>query len=729
MVMIKNKIHRLSDGSFDMSGWLEAIKIQYNLTDITILQKACEFTQQSTHGLTTFYGQPYLEHGLDTAEVLLDLHLDLDTVAASVISSAPTLNKSLEVTLKQELGETISKLVMGVKKMEIIPALQKQQRDLSQIDKIRKMLLAMATDIRVVIIKLAERLCFMRGIKSIPENERKHYAQEILDIYAPLANRLGIGQLKWELEDLAFRYLDPITYKTIANFLAERRVDREKRIQALIACIKDHLAAVNIHADVTGRAKHIYSIYAKASRKNQGYQEIYDQNAVRILVPNIEDCYTALSIVHHLWSPIIEEFDDYIAHPKPNGYRSIHTAVMGDDGKHFEIQIRTFTMHDEAERGVAAHWMYKEKDKGTPVNDATKIAYLRQLLDWHKEITPAAPAEKQNTLEEEQIYVITPAGDIIDLPTGATPLDFAYHVHTELGHRCRGAKINKQIVPLTHTLHTGDKVEITTVLQGTPSRDWLNPELGYIKTSRARSKILHWFKQQDLNQDIAAGRQVLDRELARHGINQSIALNTIARHFDLKNEEALLIALGRGHVRMGQILQALQPKPAEKNPGLPSHVFTQDKSIKDHGGTAIIGASDLLTRYAKCCKPIPGDPIIGYITQGRGISIHKKTCPNARNFSDARRFIQINWNTNNTGTFNTDLKIVAHDKQNILHDVTSLLANEKISLLHLNSNFNNSQNKIYISLTVKIENIHQLSALVHRLQQLPGIIEVTRVKS
>ncbi len=725
---LKEQTHRLPDGTINLSEWLSAAQTSYGLKDIFLLQTACDLTQRLTQGLTTFYGQPYLEHGLDAAEIILDLNLDQETAAAAIISSAINLTKQNEENLKKELGDTVSKLVVGVKQMETIPTLQKQQtRDQSQIDKMRKMLLAMATDIRVVIIKLAERLCFMRGIKSIPEDQRKRYAQEIFDIYAPLANRLGIGQLKWELEDLAFRYQDADTYKKIASFLAERRVDREKRIKELINYIQQHLKTANITADVMGRAKHIYSIYSKTKRKDLTYKDIFDQSAVRILVPNLEDCYTALSIVHSLWPPIIEEFDDYIANPKPNGYRSIHTAVVGDDDRHFEIQIRTFTMHEEAERGVAAHWMYKEQEKSNPLTDAVKISYLRQLLDWHKEIAQKdekGPAvDTPNT--DDQIYVITPAGDILDLSAGATPLDFAYHIHTELGHRCRGAKINKQIVPLTHTLRTGDKVEIITVLQGTPSRDWLNPELGYIKTSRARSKISHWFKQQALNQDVAAGRQVLERELARHGMTQTISLNTIARHFDLKNEEALLVSLGRGNVRIGQIIQAMQPKALEKAP--PTHALAIDKPAKEHGGTAIIGAADLLTRYAKCCKPIPGDAIIGYITQGRGISIHKQNCLNIKGLSDPRRFIQIDWDNKNTGSFNTDLKIIAQDKENILHDITSLLANEKISLLNLNSTFNNNQNKIFVTLTVKISNIGQLNTLVHRLQQLPGVIEVMRL--
>src|SRR3990167_612612 len=482
MSKLKRKFQYLPDGAIDIADWLEHLQTTCQLPNTATLAKSCELAQKLTQGLTTFYGQPYIELGLEVAEIILELKIEQEAAAAAILSSAVvSLTPAHEEIIKKELGETIVKLVSGVKQMAVISTAQYKK---TQIDKVRKMLLALAADIRVVIIKLAERLCFVRGIKTIPLTDRRPYAQEVIDIYAPLANRLGIGQLKWELEDLAFRYLEPDTYKKIATFLAERRVDREKRIHDIVTILQEKLASVGIKANINGRAKHIYSIYLKTQRKDSDYQAIYDCNAVRILVPTIEDCYTALSIVNSLWPPIMKEFDDYIAHPKPNGYRSIHTAVLGEEGKHFEIQIRTYAIHEEAERGVAAHWLYKE-NKAVPIDDTTKINYLRQLLDWHKEIALNDPSanSKQPTLTDNEVYVITPAGEILDLPAGATPLDFAYHIHSQLGHRCRGAKINGQIVPLTYALRTGDKVEITTVLQGVPSRDWLNPELGYLKSA------------------------------------------------------------------------------------------------------------------------------------------------------------------------------------------------------------------------------------------------------
>ncbi|OGT46887.1 MAG: hypothetical protein A3E83_09015 [Gammaproteobacteria bacterium RIFCSPHIGHO2_12_FULL_41_20] len=721
------KLQFLADGTVDTIAWLENIKTAHNLKDISTLEKSSEFTKKLTHGLTTLYGQPCIEFGLEVAETLLTLNLDQETASAAMLSSAiPTITPVYEELIKQQLGEPITKLINGVKQMDLISTTQQLAlHNKTQIDKIRKMLLAMATDIRVVIIKLAEQLCFIRGIKTIPEEDRKRYAQTVLDIYAPLANRLGIGQLKWELEDLAFRYVDADTYKKIASFLAERRTDREKRIQNIVITLQKKLTAAHIKAEISGRAKHLYSIYLKTQRKDSDYQGIYDYSAVRVLVPTIEDCYTALSMVHSLWPPIMQEFDDYIAHPKPNGYRSIHTAVIDEDEKHFEIQIRTFAMHEEAERGVAAHWLYKEKQP-VSVGDTEKISYLRQLLDWHKEIatTDMATNTKQSTSTDDQVYVITPAGEILDLPCGATPLDFAYHIHSQLGHRCRGAKINGQIVPLNYTLRTGDKIEITTILQGTPSRDWLNPELGYLKTNRARSKVVHWFKQQALNTDIAAGKQLLERELARSGLAKSISLTTIARHFNCKDEETLLVGLGRGNIRIGQILQAIQPKSSEK-PAATISSFTTEPS-RTHTSSAILGGADLLTRFAKCCKPIPGDNIIGYITYGRGISIHKKACKNMQKLTASPRCMDISWDMSKSAMFNTDLKIIAEEKSQILNEITSLFANEKIKLINFNSALSKNHNQLFISATVQVQHKEELQKLLRRIEQLPGVLEVSR---
>ena len=729
MVKAKQKFHYLSDGALDLDSWFISVQTSHGLKDIDLLKRASTFSQQLANGLTTFYGRPCIEQGLEIAEILLSLKLDQETASAGILCGALTLSPPQEDIIRKELGEQVTKLIAGIRKTELITSLQKQKTgNQVQMDRIRKMLLAMATDIRVVMIKLAERLSFMRGIKSIPLDDRKRYAQEIFDIYAPLANRLGIGQIKWELEDLAFHYQHPDTYKKIAGFLAERRADREARIQHLIEQLKTKLNESHINGQVTGRAKHIYSIYLKMNRKELDQMNIFDHSALRILVPTVEDCYTALGIVNSLWPPIQSEFDDYIANPKPNGYRSIHTAIIGEDGKHFEIQIRTQDMHEEAERGVAAHWLYKEGNKNSPVDDRTKISYLRQLIDWHREVAIDDSAEKQIAAEmDSQIYVITPAGDIMDLPQGATPIDFAYHIHSEVGHRCRGAKINGHIVPLTYALKTGDKVDIHTIPEGSPSRDWLNAELGFIKTGRARSKISHWFKQQELNQDIAEGRNILDKELARSGLAKSTSLIDIARHFHLKNEDELLAGLGRGNIRIGQILHAIQPKAPEK----PSAAYTPpatQKASRQPTGSALSGASEFLTRYAKCCKPIPGDLIIGYITQTSGISIHKRSCSNIRNLSNPNRYIPITWDKERTNAFVTELKILTEDQNKVLHDMTALFVNEKIKLLSFNSNIKRDHGKIVILATLEVYSMDQLNHIKHRIANLPGVIDVMRVK-
>ena len=726
MVKLNQKNFSLADKTHHIPILLKEIKEYYQLDNIDLLTKASILTQQFTKGLTTFYGVSYFELGTAIAKIILDLKLDQETAAAGMLSCATSLiSPTAYESIRMEMGPTISQLLLGLQQMSAISPLQNQQaRHPLQIENLRNMLLAMASDIRVVIIKLAERLCMMRGIKKIASEERNRFAQETLDIYSPLANRLGIGQIKWELEDLAFRYLDPTAYKAIAHLLAERRIDRENRIQKIVTYLKEKINAANIEADILGRAKHIYSIHLKMERKNMDYSAMYDHIAVRVLVANIEDCYTVLGLVHQLYSPLTSQFDDYIAHPKANGYRSIHTTVTDEHNNYFEIQIRTHRMHEEAERGVAAHWMYKENQLPS-IDTTTRISYLRQLLHWHKELIKAESFAHSTITGENKIYVITPANDILDLPEKSTPLDFAYHIHSELGHRCRGAKVNGHIVPLNHPLHTGDTIEIVTIPKGNPSRDWLNPALGYIITTRAKNKISHWFKQQALHDDVTIGKQLLERELLKHGLNKIPTLHAIAKHFNLKNEDALLAALARGHVRLTQVTQFILPQSEEKPITLPAPITK--KPVKQSSGSAIIGHADILTRFAKCCKPILGDTIIGYITQGRGISIHKKECLNANRFSNINRIIDVQWDPNTILFFSTDLKIVAHDQTKILNDLAALFANEKIDLLHFNSLFNKNQNIIIITITIQVQNKAQLQQQLYHIQQLPGVIEVKRL--
>ncbi len=722
MVTIKQKF---SHDTQSVDTWLAHINQAHpHLKNIDLIRQATQLAQVSSEGLTTFYGQPCLEQSLEMAEILLEMKLDSIAIAAAMIVSTVE-HTSLSVdTLKKELNEDVAKLVQGVLQMNVLDNLQ-ESRDKTQIDRIRKIFLSMVSDIRVVLIKLAERTCIMRGIKNINFTERKRIAQETMDIYAPLANRLGIGQLKWELEDGAFHYINPDIYKSIATFLAERRIDREQRIDDTINKLQIHLKQANIKATINGRAKHIYSIYLKTLRKNLHYKEIYDCSAIRILVPTIEDCYAALSVVHQLFEHIPDEFDDYINHPKPNGYRSIHTAVVGFDKKNLEIQIRTHEMHEESEHGFAAHWVYKE-NKISQSGYEAKITFLRQLLAWHKDMTEHDVAHEKMLTEvlEDTIYVFTPDNEIIDLPIGATPLDFAYHIHSELGNRCRGAKINGNIVPLTYTLQTGDQVEIISIPNGTPSRDWINKEFGYLKTSRARAKVARWFKQQDVAQYIEIGKENLERELARAGIRHT-SFEKIAARFNYKNDDALFAAIGHGSIRIAQVINVLQTDhlQVETKATLP---LSLKKEINAPHGMQIAGVNDLLMRIARCCKPIPTDKIIGYITHGRGVSIHRADCNNIALKQQPERTIQVTWDNQKSGDYYVDLQIRAHGQHDILKEVTSYLVNAKINLISLNSTISKKNNMIYIVMTIQISNANQLEQAINQISQLPHVIDVIR---
>lgn len=724
MVAVKQKFPHLADGSVDLDAWLDNMHTLHHLNDLELIKKAIHITATNSKGITTFYGQPCIEQGLEMAEIVLDLKLDQEAVAAAIILSSIQHTKLTLESIKHDLNDNILKLIRNAQQMNVLDSLISKNREATQIDRLRKVFLAMASDIRVVIIKLAERVCIMRGIKNINLQERKRIAQETMDVYAPLANRLGIGQLKWELEDISFHYTDPDTYKMIAKFLAERRIDREQRIHTTIATLKEQLEKANITAKLSGRAKHIFSIYSKMQRKNMDIKNIYDSSAVRILVPSLDDCYRALSIVHQIFEHIPEEFDDYISNPKPNGYKSIHTAVIGPDGKNLEIQIRTQTMHDEAEHGVAAHWVYKEEQPHARDYEA-KITLLRQLLAWHSEV---AEAEKPSQHKlDDRIYVFTPNGDILDLPAGATPLDFAYHLHSELGHRCRGAKINGHIVPLTHVLQTGDRIEIMTILNGAPSRDWLSKDAGYITTTRARAKVAQWFKQQDVTQYIDAGKKMLERELSRTGIHH-VDLHKIAHELNFKNEEALLSALGHGSVRPAQITHAAHAKISPES-AVKTIITHTKKTAATTSGLQIAGVNDLLTRIARCCKPIPGDAIIGFITQGRGVSIHKKNCHNVTHINlTNNRLIPVAWDSKHLGSYYVDLQVSAQSGKNVLNEITAIISNAKIDLVAINSNLSKKNNVMFIIITLQLQNIEQLKQISNDIGQLPSVMEVRRMR-
>ena len=678
-------------------------------------------------------GEPYVNHVMAVAEILVQLHLDTDAIIAAILHDVVEDTHITLGNIEDLFGSQIAKLVDGVTKMSVIEGQDlssKGTKEHLHAESLRKLLLAMAEDVRVVLIKLADRLHNLRTLKYLPVYKQKRVAKETLDIYAPLANRLGIWHVKWELEDLAFRYMDEVNYKRVAHFLDERRVDREKYINNVIHIIKADLSKAGIEADVQGRPKHIYSIWRKMQRKGIDYDSVYDVRAVRIMVSEIKDCYAALGVIHTLWRHIPREFDDYIATPKENMYQSIHSAVIGPEGKTLEVQIRTKEMHEHAELGVAAHWSYKENTKSDNAYDK-KIAWLRQFLDWKDEEDDAGDFIDRFKSEafQDRVYVITPQGDIIDLQQGATPLDFAYHIHTDVGHRCRGARINGRIVNLTYELKSGEQVEILTTKQGKPSRDWLNPQLGYLKTSRARSKAKTWFKQQNYDINVSDGREVLEKDLRRlglHGVNHKM----LAEQFNYSVTDDFYAALGRGDITQTQIatkgqslLTDSEPTknfikaPVKKTPSESSSAFTFD------------GVGNLLTTIGRCCSPAPGDPIVGYITQGKGVTIHRRDCRNVLKMSDNNRarLINVEWSVGEADLFPVEISVDTIDRQGLLGDILNILTNMKVNVTQVNTKSNKKKHTAHMELTIEITGTEQLTYVLGKLGQLNNILEIRRL--
>ncbi|KQO29024.1 GTP pyrophosphokinase [Ectopseudomonas chengduensis] len=731
------------DGSINLEAWLEHVTRVDPALDRQALQEACEFArdlEQQANTTPHHWSEDAstFRAGLDIAEILADLKLDQDSLVAAIIYRGVREGKITLAAVHQRFGPVVAKLIEGVLRMAAISASINPRESVvlgsqTQVENLRKMLVAMVDDVRVALIKLAERTCAIRAVKEADEEKRQRVAREVFDIYAPLAHRLGIGHIKWELEDLSFRYLEPEQYKQIAKLLHERRLDREQYINDAMANLRQELEATGIKADISGRAKHIYSIWRKMQRKGLQFSQIYDVRAVRVLVPEVRDCYTTLGIVHTLWRHIPKEFDDYIANPKENGYRSLHTAVLGPEGKVLEVQIRTHAMHEEAELGVCAHWRYKGTDVKSGSNHyEEKISWLRQVIEWHEELGDIGGLAEQLRvdIEPDRVYVFTPDGHAIDLPKGATPLDFAYRVHTEIGHNCRGAKINGRIVPLTYSLQTGEQVEIITSKQGTPSRDWLNPNLGYVTTSRARAKIVHWFKLQDRDQNVAAGKQLLERELARLAL-VGADFDKLAEKANLKTAEDLFAALGAGDVRLAHAAnlaqQLLEPERSNEQLELIPRKAQGFKPGK-RGDIQIQGVGNLLTQMAGCCQPLPGDPIVGYITLGRGVTIHRQDCPTAlqQTAREPERMIQVNWGPVPVQTYPVEIVIKAYDRSGLLRDVTQVLLNEKLNVLAVNTRSNKEDNTASMSITVEIPGLDALGRLLARIGQLPNIIEARR---
>jgi GTP pyrophosphokinase len=576
-------------------------------------------------------------------------------------------------------------------------------------------------------IKLTDRVHNLRTLGSLSEERRRRIARETLDIFAPLANRLGIWQIKWELEDLGFRHVNPDKYKEIARLIDERRADRETSINKIIERLLERCRAEGIDADISGRPKHIYSIWRKMERKSVSFDQVYDVRAVRVIVDTLAQCYQTLGIVHALWKPIPGEFDDYIATPKDNLYQSLHTAVVSDDGRPLEVQIRTRQMHEMAELGIAAHWRYKEGVKRDPLYEQ-KIAWFRSLMDWRQDVVDAHEFmdSMRTDVFQDRVYAFTPKGKLIDLPAGSTPIDFAYHVHTDVGDRCRGARVNGKLVALDFQLQTGDQVEILTAKRGGPSRDWLNPHLGYVKSQRARNKIKHWFKKQDRQANIAQGREILERELRRLSL-EDMPLDDVALLFEHDELDDFLAAIGGGDITSQQIatkvIEAEQKREAARQTDVSPDEVVGVRKPQGPAALSVRGTGGLLTTLAQCCHPVPGDAIVGYITRGRGVSIHRRDCANILRSDEEERFIEVSWGTGQA-TYPVVIKIGAYDRGGLLRDIAAVVAGEGINMSAVN--VSTSKNLATFVATLDIYDVAQLSRVLDKIERLPNVIEVRR---
>jgi len=691
---------------------------------ITLVEAAYEFALKAHKGQVRKSGDPYLEHPVQTATTLAELQLDAATLAAALLHDVPEDCGVRLTEIEAKFGPEVSKLVDGVTKLGKLSLRRGEagKRE-SQAQNLRKMLMAMAEDLRVVFIKLADRLHNMHTLAALSPEKRRSIAQETLEIYAPLAHRLGIWQIKWQLEDLSFRYLEPRQYHKVARLIATRRTKREAFINEVAETLKQELNKAEIKAEIIGRPKHIYSIYNKMNRyaaQGRDFNDIHDLFAVRILVDTIPDCYKALGTIHNLWHPLPEEINDFIANPKDNGYQSLHTTVLFQGTTLLEIQIRTYDMHRTADFGVAAHWRYKEGvNQDTEFED--KIAWLRQLIEWQSGLGSEEFLESLKTeVFIDQVFVYTPKGEIKALPKGATPLDFAYRIHTELGHRCVGAKVNGRLVPLNYELKNSEIVDIMTAKAGkAPSLDWLNPDLGFVKTSHAREKIRQWFKKQERTQNIERGKQILERELKRLDITISNIEET-ALIFNCECADDFLAAIGYGGITPHQLALKLAIEP-EEIPTISKTVRTEKATA---AGIQVLGVGDLLTQLARCCNPLPGDHIIGYITRSQGITVHRKDCINAINVEDKKRLIEVSWGEVQD-VYPVDVQFDAWDRVGLLRDVTTVIAEAKVNISSMSTTYHNEITSVFA--TLEIANMTQLTHLLSKIQGVRGIISATRI--
>lgn len=746
MVKVREDQPLTESGKVDIQQWLTRLQEDVRLREPERLLEACELAEQlereapRTHRVWLSPGSSF-RMGLEMADILAELKLDQATLEAAVLYRAVREGLLSLAGVSKRFGEEVAKLIDGVLQMAAISYPLAPNHGMSQHNQqenLRKMLVNMVGDVRVALIKIAERTCALRQVKDAPREKCLQVAREVADIYAPLAHRLGIGQIKWELEDLSFRYLHEDEYKAIAKLLAEKRLDRDRYIHDVVETLKTLMEAQHIHRyDVSGRAKHIYSIWRKMKRKRIDFSQVHDVRAVRILVPEVTDCYTVLGIVHSRWHHVPNEFDDYIANPKKNGYQSLHTAVMGPENKVLEIQIRTFAMHDEAELGVCAHWRYKGHDTNAKSRSyEEKIAWLRQVLEWQDEVGGFGDLREglSSDVAPDRIYVFTPDGHVIDLPRIATPIDFAYRVHTEIGHRCRGAKVNGRIVPLTYKLKTGQQIEILTATKGGPSRDWLNPSLGYVRTSRARAKIQAWFKHQARDQNLDEGRTLFEREMRRLDV-EGLDLAKLAKAVNYQNADDMYAALGAGDLRIGQVLHQAQQLFGETDDQEQLDRLLakprRQPSKATQSDITVLGVGNLKTSMANCCRPVPGEPIVGFITQGRGVTVHRQDCPNILQLrmEEPQRIIEVEWGERAHTRYPVTIEIQAWDRSGLLRDVTGLLGNERVNVLAVNTLTDTDEGIARLRITLEVDGLESLGRLFSRIQQLPNVTEVRRLRN
>lgn len=739
MVLIRSKSLPSVTDYTDTEAWLNELATQFAPNEITLLRQACAMAAPLYDDQRTLSGTPLLAHAMGAASILIGMRMDAETLAATLLHAVPEYLEDWRMRVESEFGANVAGLVEGIARMEQIRQFSEIEQlhatdssgdQVQQIESLRQMLLAMVQDIRVVLIKLAERTQTLRHLAGATVEQQQRIARETRGIFAPLANRLGVWQIKWELEDHALRYLEPQLYKEIARLLDERRVDREQYIDDVLAQLRQELQQAGIKAEVSGRPKHIYSIINKMRRKNLEFGRLYDVRAVRILVDDVKDCYAALGLVHHLWQPIPGEFDDYIARPKSNGYRSLHTAVIGPRGLALEVQIRTHDMHYNSELGVAAHWRYKEGGKSDSKFDE-KIAWLRQILAWKDEVSEGGDLLEQfkSELFQDKVFVLTPQGKVIDLPKGSTPIDFAYALHTDLGHRTRGAKVDGSIVPLNTRLQNGQRVEILTAKIGAPSRDWLNPALGYLQSPRARAKVRYWFKYQNFEVNVASGRAKLERELHRAGIS-SINQEKLAQKLHYNRLEDLLAAIGRGDVSEHQIALVIQEvTPSKPVEALPVFTAKRMHATRAPSGIVVEGVGNLLTSLAKCCKPAPPDVIVGYITRERGVTIHRQTCTFVTRLPEERRsrLLHAHWGSATNLVANVDIEVEAYDRQGLLRDISDLFVREKVNATK--ANMLSRSNLALMQFSLEIADLAQLQRLLALIRQVPDVIAARRRES